>query len=185
MVRGLTLANILPMSTDLGDSMEGSSIDVTFTAQLETNETLVEINITEYEPTEGITVDGAHLYGTYESVFGFSEDALKYRLGDEFKTAGSWKDLPEDESTQLYLWKAPSNLQKTFSYTVTLIYDFQEETSGGDTGNSGGSNSRAGNETDPPPAPIRKTLTKVYTKVIVGNWSRWGDQLREYVYARP
>ena len=66
--------------------MEGDSIDVTFTAQLETNETLVEINITEYEATPGVNVEGNHLYGVYESVFGFADDALKYRLDDEFKT---------------------------------------------------------------------------------------------------
>ena len=184
MVRGLTLANILPMSTDLGDSMEGAPIDVTFTAQLETNETLVEINITEYEATPGVNVEGNHLYGVYESVFGFANDALKYRLNDEFKTAASWEDLPTDKSTQLYLWRAPASLRKVFSYTVTLTYDFQEESSGGDTGSSGGSNSRAGNETDPPPAPVRKTMTKVYTKTIVGNWSRWADKLRSYVYTR-
>ena len=177
MVRGLTLANILPMSMDLGDSMEGAPIDVTFTAQLETNETLVEINITEYEATPGVNVEGNHLYGVYESVFGFANDALKYRLNDEFKTAASWEDLPTDKSTQLYLWRAPASLRKVFSYTVTLTYDFQEES-------SGGSNSRAGNETDPPPAPVRKTMTKVYTKTIVGNWSRWADKLRSYVYTR-
>lgn len=172
------------MSTDLGDSMEGAPIDVTFTAQLETNETLVEINITEYEATPGVNVEGNHLYGVYESVFGFANDALKYRLNDEFKTAASWEDLPTDKSTQLYLWRAPASLRKVFSYTVTLTYDFQEESSGGDTGSSGGSNSRVGNETDPPPAPVRKTMTKVYTKTIVGNWSRWADKLRSYVYTR-
>ena len=178
------MANILPMSTDLGDSMEGADIDIFFTAQLETNETLVEINITEYEATPGVNVEDNHLYGVYESVFGFANDALKYRLNDEFKTAASWEDLPTDKSTQLYLWRAPASLRKVFSYTVTLTYDFQEESSGGDTGSSGGSNSRAGNETDPPPAPVRKTMTKVYTKTIVGNWSRWADKLRSYVYTR-
>lgn len=175
------MANILPMSPDLGDDMEGASIDVFFTAQLETNETLVSINITNYEPTPGITVEDNHLFGTYESVFGFASDALKYRLNDEFKTAASWEELPTDESTQLYLWKAPQGLQKVFSYEVTVIYDFQEESESGGSG----SNSRAGSDTTEPPAPVRKTLTKVYTKTIVGNWSRWANKLREYVYARP
>ncbi|BBC14768.1 hypothetical protein KMC23_gp260 [Escherichia phage T2] len=76
--------------------MEGSSIDVTFTAQLETGETLVSINITSYEETPGVLVEENRLYGTYESVFGFGNDALKYRLGDEFKTAASWEELPTD-----------------------------------------------------------------------------------------
>lgn len=163
--------------------MEGDSIDVTFTAQLETNETLVEINIINYEPTEGIIVDGAHLYGTYESVFSFGSDALKYREGDEFKTAGSWDALPDPTTVDLYLWKAPQALQKVFSYKVELTYLFTEESNSGGTGN-GGSNSRAGAETDPPPQPVEKKLTKVYTKTVVGNWSKWANQLRAYVYAR-
>ncbi|EFW1905345.1 hypothetical protein F1Z50_22815, partial [Shigella sonnei] len=87
------MAQILPLNTDLGEDMEGASIDVLFTPQLETSETLVSINIIDYEPTQGITVDGNHLYGTYESVFSFSSDALKYRLNDDFKTASSWDDL--------------------------------------------------------------------------------------------
>lgn len=157
--------------------MEGASIDVLFTPQLETSETLVSINIIDYEPTQGITVDGNHLYGTYESVFSFSSDALKYRLNDDFKTASSWDDLPKDESTQLYLWRAPKNLRKVFSYTVEMIYNYQEESS------SGGTRSDSG--TEPPPAPVQKTLTKVYTKTIVGNWSKWAHQLRNYVYVRP
>lgn len=157
--------------------MEGASIDVLFTPQLETSETLVSINIIDYEPTQGITVDGNHLYGTYESVFSFSSDALKYRLNDDFKTASSWDDLPKDESTQLYLWRAPKNLRKVFSYTVEMIYNYQEESS------SGGTRSDSG--TEPPPAPVQKTLTKVYTKTIVGNWSKWAQQLRNYVYMRP
>lgn len=171
------MAQILPLNTDLGEDMEGASIDVLFTPQLETSETLVSINIIDYEPTQGITVDGNHLYGTYESVFSFSSDALKYRLNDDFKTASSWDDLPKDESTQLYLWRAPKNLRKVFSYTVEMIYNYQEESS------SGGTRSDSG--TEPPPAPVQKTLTKVYTKTIVGNWSKWAQQLRNYVYMRP
>ncbi|EFW1905383.1 hypothetical protein F1Z50_23030, partial [Shigella sonnei] len=75
------------------------------------------------------------------------------------------------------LWRAPQNLRKVFSYTVEMIYNYQEESS------SGGTRSDSG--TEPPPAPVQKTLTKVYTKTIVGNWSKWAQQLRNYVYARP
>lgn len=184
MDRGLTLANIIPTSTDLGESMEGSSIDVTFTAQLETGETLVSINITSYEETPGVLVEENRLYGTYESVFGFGSDALKYRLGDEFKTASSWEELPTDSNTQLYLWKAPQNLQKTFTYEVTLIYDYQEQSESGGSGSNSRSSSDTTEPTDPP-APVRKTLVKNYTKTIVGNWSRWANKLRSYVYERP
>lgn len=175
------MAQILPMSTDLSDDMEGSSIDVYFTAQLEQDETLVSINIISYDPTPGINVDGNHLYGTYESVFSFGGDALKYRIGDEFKSAGAWEDLPTDKSTQLYLWKAPDNLRRVFNYEVELIYDVQPPAPEPPPGGS-----KAANEGGTlPPEPVRKTLTKSYFKTIVGNWSKWAQQLRAYVYERP
>lgn len=175
------MAQILPMNTDLGEDMEGASIDVLFTAQLDQNETLVSINIIDYEPTPGITVDKNHLYGTYESVFNLGSDSLKYRDKDEFKTASSWEDLPPPEGVDLYLWKAPQGLTKTFSYTVELIYLYQEQSDGGASNRSG---NRSGSDTTEPPPPVEKRLTKIYTKTIVGNWSRWADKLREYVYVR-
>lgn len=166
------MAEILPMSTDLSDQMEGSSIDVTFTAQLLQDETLVSINIIKYEATAGIKVEGNHLYGTYESVFGFGSDALKYRQGDNLKTAASWEQLPPPKDADLYLWKAPQSLQKVFSYTVELVYNLQ------------------GPAVPDPitgapvlPEPVEMKKQKVYTQVVVGNWSKWAQQLRNYVYA--
>lgn len=167
------MAEILPMSTDLSEDMEGSSIDVTFTAQLSTGETLVSINIIDYEATPGVNVENNHLYGTYESVFSFGSDSLKYRIGDEIKGAESWETLPPPEDADLFLWKAPGNLRKQFDYTVELIYNYQPpDESGGEGGSS----------TTPP--VIEKRLVKVYTKIIVGNWSKWANKLRSYVYVR-
>lgn len=82
------------------------------------------------------------------------------------------------------MWKAPQNLQKTFTYEVTLIYDYQEQSESGGSGSNSRSSSDTTEPTDPP-APVRKTLVKNYTKTIVGNWSRWANKLRKYAYARP
>lgn len=165
------MAEILPMSTNLSDEMEGSSIDVTFTAQLQSDETLVAINIINYEATPGINVVGNHLYGIYQSVFSFGSNALQYRQGNELKTAASWEQLPPATTADLYLWKAPGNLQKTFNYTVELVYMWQGPASVDPT--TGASVL---------PDPVEKRMQKVYSQLVVGNWSKWATQLRNYVY---
>ena len=170
------MAEILPMSTDLSEDMEGSSIDVTFTAQFQEGETLESINIIDYEPTPGINVEGNRLFGTYRDVFALGGDALKYRtIQGQLLSADSWDSLPSDKDTQLYYFKAPKALKKTFNYVVELIYWYQAPSTGG------------GTPEDPTvtPPPEKRTLRKTYFKIIVGNWSRWANQLRSYVYERP
>lgn len=168
------MAQIFPISTDLGDIQEGCSVDVTFTVQLDSTDTLKSINIIDYQETPGISVNGARYSGTYESVFSFGTDALRYREGDELKVAASWEDLPPPNTADLYLWRAPSKLERTFTYTVECIYDYQPEESSGGSGESGGG-------TQPP--PIERKITKTYSQLVYGNWSRWANKLREYVYA--
>ena len=167
------MAEISPLSTELPELQEGASVNQTFTFIAGEGETLKSINITSYEPVEGITVSGNNYQGSYQSVFTFGGDALKYRIGDELKSASSWEDLPPPTEANLYLWRAPSSLQRTFSYTVTVLYSYQEESSSGGSGSSGG--------TTPP--PVERTLTKTYTQLIYGDWSRWANMLRTYVYA--
>lgn len=178
---------ILPSNTDLGDLMEQQAVDIWFTAVPENTETVTEtvkmITIVPSVFVDGISIEGAHLYGSYNNVFTLEPGSLKYRLGNEFKDASSWDELPADESTQLYLWNAPQSLTKTITYTVTVLYT---ETTQSDSGNSGGSgsNSREATETDPP-VVVEKELSRVYSQTVVGNWSIWNQKLREYVYARP
>lgn len=167
------MADILPLSTNLNTLMEGGGVDVTFTPLFSEGESLVSINITEYEPTPGINVESNRLFGVYESVFTFPDGSLLYRENDDFKSARTWEDLPPPKTADLYLWRAPGNLQKTFSYKVEMIYKYQAPDEPG-SGEGGGSVT---------PAPVERTLTKVYTQLIVGNWSRWANQLRNYVYS--
>lgn len=166
------MAIILPMSTDLSEELEESSIDVTFTAQLQNDETLVAINIISYEATPGINVLGNRLYGTYQSVFNIGNDALRYRQGNDLKVAASWEQLPPPKTADLYLWRAPSSLEKTFRYTVELVYMWQGPATVDPT---------TGAEVSP--APVERKLQKVYFQRVVGNWSKWANQLRAYVYA--
>ena len=170
------MAEIIPMSTDLGEDMEGSSIDVTFTAQFLEGETLESINIISYEATPGINISGNHLYGTYRDVFALGNGALRYRtIQGQLLTANSWEELPAANNAQLYYFKAPQALTKTFNYVVELIYWYQAPSTGGETPED---------PTVTPPA-VQKTLQKTYTKTIVGNWSKWAQQLRSYVWVRP
>lgn len=156
--------------------MEGTSIDVTFTAQFLEGETLESINIIDYEATPGVLVEGARIHGSYNNVFALGNNALQYRTIDgRILSANEWDDLPSASDTQLFNFKAPRGLTKTFKYTVELIYWYQAPTEPG--GAEGG--------TGVTPPPVQRKTSKVYTKVIVGNWDRWANKLRSYVYARP
>lgn len=167
------MANISPINTTLNTLSEGAYVSQQFTPILDSDEKLISITIINYQPTPGIEVVGSLYQGNYESVFEYGNDSLKYRQGDEFKTAASWEDLPESLDTQLYLWRAPQNLDRTFTYTVLMEYTV---TTSGSTGGSG----RASDD-----IVTKKQLTKVYSQRIVGNWSNWANKLRSYVYARP
>lgn len=165
------MADILPINTTLREVIEGEYVEQYFTAQLSTNETLKSINIIDYQPVSDISVSETYYKGNYNSVFTFGNDVLKYREGDELKSASAWEDLPNPKTSDLYLWKAPRTLEKTFTYTVEIIYTVTEESSGG---SSGGSSA---------PIVTEYKKQKVYSQTVKGNWSRWGDQLRAYVYA--
>lgn len=167
------MAQITLLDTVLEEKIEGESENITFGYILLPDETFVSINIIDYQPTPGITVSGASISGQYESVFTFSNDALKYRQNDELKTASSWNQLPPAKDADLYLWKAPQTLERTFTYTVELIYNYQPPTPPPAT--EGG--------TSVTPSPIQKKLQQIYSQKVVGNWSKWAQQLRNYVYA--
>lgn len=166
------MAQITPLNTTLEEKVEGESEDITFGYIMDVNETFKSINIIDYQPTPGIIVDGARFYGVYQSVFSFGGDALKYREGDEIKSAQAWDDLPPPKEADLFLWRAPKALKKTFTYTVELIYIYQAPPEAG--GEQGG--------TVTPPAEERR-ITQTYSQTVVGNWSKWANQLRAYVYA--
>lgn len=163
------MADIIPVNTSLPQIQEGGAVSQSFSAQLATNETLVDLKITKYESTDGIIVGDTSFSGTYNSVFSFEADALKYRQGDELKTASSWDELPAD--SDLYEWIAPRDLKRTFSYTVVMTYNITTETS---VGESGGTSTTV----------QEQTITKTYTQLVYGNWSKWADKLRAHVYAR-
>lgn len=164
------MANILPINTTLPTLQEGASVSQNFSAELLADESLVSIDIIDYQPTPGIEVSGSLYSGVYESVFSYADDALKYRLNDEFKTSASWDLLPDSKEAQLYLWQAPRDLNRTFTYTVLMKYTI---TTPADPETPGST-----------PTIEEHELKKVYSQKIVGNWSKWGQQLRDYVYSR-
>lgn len=163
------MANILPLNTALPQIQEGRAVSQSFSAQLDANETLVDLKITKYEETDGIIVGDTSFSGSYNSVFSFEANALKYRQGNELKSASSWDELPDD--ADLYEWRAPRNLKRTFSYTVVMTYNITTETS---TGESGGTTTTV----------QKQTMTKTYTQLVYGNWNKWASKLKDYVYTR-
>lgn len=176
---------ITPVNTDLGELMEQQAVDIMFAAVPDNTETVTEtiksFQVTPSETVQGIFIDdvpaGVHLHGSYNNVFTLGADSLKYRLVDEFSSASSWDELPASHETQLYLWRAPSSLTKTISYTATVVYDES-------TKSEGNGNEKATDTGTDEPAVVEKTMSRVYTIIVVGNWSIWGNKLREYVLAR-
>lgn len=169
------MAGIFPLDEELSDIQEGTPVNLTFEFIAGPGDSLVSINITDYQANDGIVVQGANYKGSYQNSFNLGNDALSYRDGDEFKTATKWEDLPPPGGVDLYLWKAPSQLQRTYSYTVTVSYWYQPPAPEPDPENPGGS-------TEQPP-PILSEIKKTYTQLVYGNWSVWANLLRNYVYA--
>lgn len=162
------MANITPANTTLPMIQEGGVVSQAFGAELASNESMVSLKIIKYEQTPGIIVGDTSYHGSYESVFNFGNNAIKYREGDELKSASSWLDVPNH--VDIYEWSAPTSLQRTFNYSVELVYD---TTITVETGESGSSTTTS-----------RSTITKNYTQLVFGNWSKWADELRQRVYER-
>ncbi|QPI13962.1 hypothetical protein MYO4S_00206 [Serratia phage 4S] len=146
--------------------MESEHVDQTFTYSLtEEGAKFKSINIVDSTSNPGITITGARYSGQYSNVFSFGGDALRYRKGDEYMSAGSFESLPPPREADLFLWRAPTNLRKTFSYTVELKYTLTTS------------------DNENPPVTTEKVLRKTYTQDVVGNWSIWSNKLRDYVNA--
>lgn len=162
------MAQIIPINTTLEELIEGDFVDQYFTASLEADETLKSITITNYQPVTGITVAQNHYTGNYNSIFTFGANALLYREGNDLKSASAWEELPPPKEADLYLFRAPTALSKTFTYTVELIYTVTTPAVPGEPGSG---------------SVEEKKLTKVYSQTVKGNWSIWAKKLRDYVYA--
>lgn len=149
--------------------MEQEQVSQTFSYTLtEEGAKFKSINIVSHDTNRGIIVKGASFSGQYLGVFTFGGEALRYRKGDDLLTASDWESLPPPREADLYLWQAPRDLRRTFKYTVELVYSV---TTPGEPGSN------------QPPITSDKKITQVYTQDVVGNWSIWGEKLREYVNA--
>lgn len=159
------MADINPVSTTLPDAKEFVDITQTFTPNLLADESIVSISITKVsEANKGISVNGATYSGQYQDVF-ILKNALKYRQGDELKTASSFNDLPP--GVDVYDFKAPSSARKDYTYEVTMVYLKHPPA-----------------VTPPPPVPtppVEMSMKKTFTQSLYGDWSIWANQLRTYL----
>lgn len=180
------MVEILPMSSKLEDISEREQFQVEFTynatpPDANTTYTIKEFKITEYRPNKGVTVGETTISGEYRDSFSLGADSLKYITKDRIKkSAGSFDDLPDPTTADLYYFNAPTRLQEDYFYKVTLTYTQSVSESSG--GNQGGSNSREGAGETTPPIVTEHTIEKMYTQTVFGNWDVWSKQLRDYVH---
>lgn len=163
------MATILPVGTTLPTIFESTPVRVEFTAQLDSTDTLVSINIIEHRPNVGIAVQGAVFSGEYRDSFNLGKGSLKARLrsNGEVNVYDSWESLPPPQDADLFEFTAPSTLLTDYTYTVKLVYLYTPATEPG----------------LPPPTPVEKEVTQTYTQTVKGNWNVWAKQLRDYVKA--
>jgi len=167
------MSDILPAQAELPRIPENDPVDISFSYVLtEPNSSVVSLEIISHTPNDTITVEANRFHGRYTNMFPLGDDALKYVTKDNVKhTASRWEDLPDPKTADLYEWRAPSVLQRTFSYTVKLVYKVIPEVVP-PTG---------GKVVPPTPEPVIHEITKTYTQLVYGNWSIWANMLRDYV----
>lgn len=168
------MIDIIPKNTNLGDISEREHFVINFSVEIDedpsTSINVVELKIIEFDSNIGVDIKDAVISGEYRDSFSLGEESIKYITKDLIKkTAGSFDDLPDPKTADLYSFDAPSKLVKDYHYTVYLKYTktTQSETS------------RIEN-TDKP-LFTEHELTKKYTHRVFGNWDVWAEQLRNYV----
>lgn len=163
------MAQILPAGNQLPAIQEQIETSVTFTALLETGETLKSINIIDYRSNVGIVVSGATYSGNYRDSFSIGSGSLKVRNRKSglIESYDSWESLPPPQDADLFEWNAPSVLSTDYFYTVKMVYEYAPAVVPG----------------EPPIKPVEKELIKTYTQTVHGNWNVWAIRLRNYVQA--
>lgn len=172
------MIDILPLNSRLDDISEQSGFSVEFSYRVtppdsDTKIDVTEFKITQYDPNIGVIVSETTISGEYIDSFTLGSNSIKYITKDLIKkTAGSFNDLPDPTTADLYSFTAPTNLQKTYTYTVTAKYIVTVSQSGGDSGGKRETNK---------PSISEHTISKTYTQRVFGNWDVWAKQLRDYV----
>lgn len=174
------MIEILPLDTKLKDISEHVGFMVEFSYSItpsDPNESydVLEFKITAYDPNTGVVVGEKTISGEYKDSFTLESDSIKYITKDlQKKTASSFEDLPDPKTADLYYFRAPSKLERDYSYSVYMRYR-KTVTSGGGTDDK-----RESGESSKP-SVTEHEITKKYTQKVFGNWDVWSQQLRDYV----
>lgn len=159
------MAEILPIQTTLSDQKEFQDFEVVFSAQLDSTETLVSLDIIEWTPNEGVQVSGSKIEGQYKSSAKYSIDVRMRKDGTNLEF-NSFDSLPDPSECDIFNFKAPSSITNDYTYKVKLVYDESTEPPVGSV---------------EPPVVTRKELFKTYTQKAFGDYSIWANKLRDFV----
>lgn len=162
------MADILPIDTNLEYAVEYTPVSQMFSPMLGESETLVSINITIWDNNDGIRVLGNSYAGEYANTFDISNQRLLYRLGDTFSNFESWEDISHPQTTDVYLWRAPTE-SRFYNYTVEMVYQVTSEGGEGSEGSS---------------TTVTETLTKTYRQEVKPNWDSYSKKLRDQISIR-
>tara|TARA_Y100001951_G_C11297599_1_gene276772 strand:- start:7339 stop:7803 length:465 start_codon:yes stop_codon:yes gene_type:complete len=150
---------ITPNDNDLGEIAQSEDFLISFNVDLDVGETIDSVEITSSEPTDSVIIsespNNASISGNYGQQFNPEPNSLTYRdsITGEIQTVDDWDELPDRNEAELTSWDAPEEITKTIMYTVVF--------------NISGTNNRQ--------------ETKEYIHTVYGDYSIWGNQLRNYV----
>lgn len=160
------MAEILPLYETLDEIEEGLNFSVSFTASLNTTESVKAIKIISHNFPDTVKINDQTFSGKFINIFKLPTNSLKYRIGDQLKSVSSFEELPSKNLIDIYSFTPPGSMRKEFYCDVELTYTVTSESSTGD---------QSGASVDE-----FKTI-KRYTQPVYGNWSNFANILRTYL----
>lgn len=122
-----------------------------------------EVRIIPSEENKGVKVEPPKIYGAYKDPFYIAKDGIQYRLGDEFISTDNWDHVPDGKTVDIFYWRAPSPLIKTYKYLVEIDYTIDDEE---------GTSTKI------------ETVTKSYYHDTYATWDKWQSILKQKITER-
>lgn len=130
-------------------------------------QSIVSVEITPSEKNKDIIIKPPMLHGSYFDPFDIDSDAIQYRMDHKFYSTDDWDKIPPGRRIDVYKWKAPTPLIKTYKYLVKITYIPKPDTDSGSTRGL-----------------TESVVSKSYTQTVYSTWDKWQRILRETLQER-